>query len=443
MHELTGPNRRRSSGLAEILRAAEAARPKAVPGSLLHLVRVAQDDVSTLVRDGDIPRSPNPPDLGRIRPRKPQWPSCGASNTATESQVRENEGGIAVDWLTVHQVHGEAPVLGESLLLFVDIEDGTVVSQAVRGAAIRGSFDTSLQVRCDGRRVEVSGNPSRWGRQDNVFGFDSLDGCIELYNRVLVALGLPEFDSRHRDQAMDRQVQRSDTGMVAQGAVITRVDLCRNWAAGSSAHARLVVGALGSVIRQGKPGTVSADGNTVDWGRGSRYSYLKYYIKAAEMRRHCKKPSEYQAQLVDWCDSVGIVRQELSVKSMMLKRQGLDSPVNWSKARMEQLLDEYSPHRECGAQVSAHSELFQLLVEAGTSISRARAAQAALQAYLNGMRFIVGENISKSAYYRLRADIKLAGVDIGAPLNVATLPVRIRELVLEPAAPPQFYRWAG
>ena len=96
-----------------------------------------------------------------------------------------------------------------------------------------------------------------------------------------------------------------------------------------------------------------------------------------------------------------------------------------------------------GVSCSQHSDLFQVLVDAGLSISRARAAQTALQAYLNGFVFVIDENISKSAFYRLRADIMAAGVDIKAPLNVATLPVRIRELELAAAAPPAFYRWAG
>jgi hypothetical protein len=337
-------------------------------------------------------------------------------------------------------------MLGESLLLFVDIDDGELVSQAVRGAQIRGSYDTAVQVRCDGRRVEVSGNPSRWAREDNLYGHRDVSSCIELYNAILRDLGLPEFDSTHRDQAIERQLQASDTGMVAQGAVITRVDLCRNWSAGSSAHARLVIAALGSVVRNGKPGTTSADGNTVDWGRGSRYSYLKYYIKAEEMRRHCKKPSEYQSRLQDWCGAQGLVRQELSLKSMMLKRQGLESPVNWTEERMSEILDEYSPHRDCGRQVESFAELYGALVEAGVSKHRARAAQGALYAYLAGRRITwqgPEATMSRATYYRLREDILLAGVDIAAPLNVATLPVRIRELTLAAAEPPQFYQWVG
>jgi len=366
---------------------------------------------------------------------------CGASNTATESQVRENDG-VSVDWLSVYQVHDSAPLLGETLLLFCDLETGEVKSQSVRGVQHRGSFDSSLQIRADGRRIEVSGNPSRWGRRDNVFGYASIPACLDLYNSILRSLGLPEFAEDPRPFVAPFQFQRSDS-VLPSGPVITRVDLCRNWTSGSASAARGVVAALGSVVRGGKCPWISPDGNTAAWGVGSRFAYVKYYLKGPELRRHKKSDDAYVGELADWCDSVGLVRQELSLKSMALKRAGLDRPGKWTMTIMSELLDQYSPHREAGVGRCDFAELERTLIAEGLPRSRARAAQTALYAYLAGHRFVVGENISKSAFYRLRADLRVCGVDIAAPLNVSTLPVRVRELSLAPAAAPSWYRWAG
>jgi len=417
---LLGANKLRSTALAELIR-----RDLPSPG-------VIEADPAPLV---DLPAtlfdSPLPARLA----------GCGVSNTATESQVRENDG-ISIDWLTVHQHHETAPLLGETLLLFCDLDSGEIRSQSVKGLQHRGSHDSSLQVRCDGRRVEVSGNPSKWGRFDNLYGHSSLADCLAVFNSVLAQLGLPAFCEEERAYVSPFQFQRSDSVLPA-GPVITRVDLCRNWSSGSAGAARSVVAALSSVVRGGKCAWLSPDGNTAAWGVGSRYAYTKYYPKGPELRKHPGADPEYATKLADWCDSVGIVRQEVSLKSMLLKRHGLDRPGKWTMDTMRELLDQYSPHRDAGAGRCDFSEVQSHLVASGLPVSRARAAQTALYAYLAGRRFVVGENISKSAFYRLRADLRVCGVDIAAPLNVSTLPVRIRELELSPAVAPSWYRWAG
>jgi hypothetical protein len=378
----------------------------------------------------------------RLRPSE-----LRSSNTATPSQVREPDrhAFISVDWLTVRQYHAKAPLLGDSLLLFVGLEEGEIRSQAVRGLQHRGSHDSSLQVRSDGRLVEVSGNPSKWGRFDNLYGHATVQDCIEVFNAVLRQLGLPEFTDDDRTRLAPHQYAKSDE-VAPNGCTITRVDLCRNWQAGSPQAARSVVAALGSVVRMGKPGWVSPDGCTVAWGIGSRYVYTKYYLKGPELLKHPGSDPDYSARLAAWCDTVGIVRQEVSLKSMQLKRNGLDRPARWSRAVMQEQLDAYSPHRDAGQGRCSFQDLYQTLVESGVPRSRARAAQNALYAYLAGQVFEwrgPNANISRSAFYRLKSDLAVAGVDPAAPLNVATLPVRVREVSLSPAEVPDWYRWAG
>ena len=382
------------------------------------------------------------PDSNPLPPvAEPLEAGCGASNTATLSHGRD--GGISIDWLTVHQVHPQAPLLGDSLLLFCDLQTGEIRSQAVRGLTHRGSHDSSLQIRSDGRRIEVSGNSSRWGRRDNVFGLAGVSQCLELYNAVLRTLGLPEFYEEERPYLSPFQFQRSDTVCPA-GPVITRVDLCRNWSAGDAASARSVLAGLGSVVLSGKAAWVSGDGCTVAWGVGSRYAYSKYYLKGPELRKHKgKSDADYTEKLIEWATSSGIVRQEISLKSMLLKRHGLDRPNRWTMEAMHELMESYSPHRRLGGGVSSFSEVQQRLEEEGVSRGRARLAQAAIFAYLAGHRFVVGEYMSRASFYRLRADLLLVGVDIAAPLNVSALPVRIRTLDLVPTAVPDWYRLAG
>ncbi len=57
---------------------------------------------------------------------------------------------------------------------------------------LEGSFDSRVEVRCDGHQVEFSGNISRYGRSDNLFGY-TFAGSVERINELLKTLDLPPF----------------------------------------------------------------------------------------------------------------------------------------------------------------------------------------------------------------------------------------------------------
>jgi hypothetical protein len=150
-----------------------------------------------------------------------------------------------VDWLAVYQEHAESlPIRASTVILYIDPATGEVTGRAVKGYQHEGSFDTAVRVRCDGRKVEVSGNPSRYGRPDNVFGFLSVLDALEVYNRILRELGLPEFSSDDRPYIAPREFQRSE-GFAYDGAILTRVDFAANYSTGSLKDSRLFMRWLG------------------------------------------------------------------------------------------------------------------------------------------------------------------------------------------------------
>lgn len=441
-------------------------------------------------------------------------PSVAVSNTATESHGWDQP--PQIDWLTVAQVHHRpVPLVGSTLMLFCDVGSGEIESQAVKGLQFEGSYDSRLMVRCDGRRVEVSGNPSRFGRRDNVFGLTSVDECIELYNGVLARLGLPTFDIDDRTRPaqlqgygqrkaprvnplrgvdMKRQprpesdrpdwlpegsdgvvgVSEADykkhgrsaelpawlrdevngalrsnsssggtTALAEHGCRIKRIDLCVSYQVGSADDARRSIRALSSVSHAGKPGLVYPDGCTVSWGQGSRYAYMKYYIKGPEMRKHLPQADEYCRHLTEWAESVGLVRHEVSLKAMALSRMGLDQPSKWTVQQAVEVMSHYSTHQKAGLGVSSFDRIADELIQRGVKANRAQKAQQAAYAYLSGHQFIIGHNISRSEYYRLQADLRRVGVNIGAPLNVSSLVQSVRVIEWRPAQPPAFYRRCG
>ncbi len=160
-----------------------------------------------------------------------------------------------VDWVSVSQYHGgDLPEIVGSLNFKNLDEDAPIESAGPR--QYRGSHDSSLQVKAHNGWVRVSGNPSRWNRPDNLFGYD-LDECMAVINDHLSTLGLPPF-TVGVPVSPDRNERRASVGLASidgetvdgmgegepiawSGAAFSRIDLCQNFAAGSEFLARLAM----------------------------------------------------------------------------------------------------------------------------------------------------------------------------------------------------------
>ena len=232
------------------------------------------------------------------------------------------------DWVSMYQQHDI--VGGDPLPL---VNDGAFVRYDANGVhecttlkklKIEGSNETGVFIRCDGSTVWFEGNVSRFGRPDNVFGY-SFAQCVDRINALLIGLGLPPFTAGKK-----RWVKASDTDRpIWTGARITRLDITQNFFAGSpenaSAFMRHLQTQQASRLKTGTYG----EGETVDFGRGSRRVYSKAYLKHAELLRYKKKRLKNETQystpydpyienLSEWCKSVGLVRFETTYKSTYL-----------------------------------------------------------------------------------------------------------------------------
>ena len=67
-----------------------------------------------------------------------------------------------IDKLVMHQEYPEGglPVVGKHGILRLDIATGEKISDSVNSPQHEGSFNSSLQIRCTGYSVTVSGNLS-------------------------------------------------------------------------------------------------------------------------------------------------------------------------------------------------------------------------------------------------------------------------------------------
>ena len=325
-----------------------------------------------------------------------------------------------VDWLSLSQTHVlDLPIINAGVVQKMDVH-GEIVWRTTAPSKVEGSHETSVQVRCDGHTVTFSGNVSRFGREDNVFGFD-LATCLRRVNAILSRLGLPPFTAGLRYERLVRTPGGLVPKVAYTGCHITRIDLTANYETGSMSNARaymewLATQQSGSRMKVG----TFTDGETVDWGRGSRRLYAKVYLKATEIRRH-KGPEE----LAEWCESVGLVRFELTLKATQLQGMGCNYLGSFDMGTVEQL---FSEKRSVLTRAEHTHDDFEHLPNALRRTAR---------------DWIAGDDMrrrmSERTFRRHRADLLPYGIDIAVRRNVVNFVPRVRVIEVRAASVPSWY----
>lgn len=303
----------------------------------------------------------------------------------------------------------------------------------------RGSFETSIMIRMVGGKLEVRGNPSAYGRLDNLFGV-GLDDGIAIYNIILASLGLPTFTEGEEIMgAWNTSTKQYDKTYT--GAQITRVDYTMNQAVGMGR-----VRDYNKWIAQQKLSRSSPDDEALErfacWNYSTVYSstskywintkhydkgealeektlpeYLKKLRKSAregridkkEVRTLFKEAEDYLLKLAEWCAELGIVRSEWSLRNRWFK-QHLGS--GWWKPDLtdSELLEVVAVERE---KITMRAVVYQQDNYDSLSASEYRA----LDQWKKGkpMKASQGGSIADSTFYRLRtAILEKTGHDIAA-----------------------------
>lgn len=351
-----------------------------------------------------------------------------------------------VDWLTVRQSHGfgSCPIFSDGKVMEIDCETGDRRWEVYKSKKQDGSHRSSLQIRSDGDTVSVSGNPSRWNREDNLFGVRSVAAAIDVYNRVLADSGLPAFHDDDSPFLSRRLLQGSDASLARNGLVIGRVDVTENYATGGPQNSEQSLHALRSFRHRNRS---PADyGTTLQWGggRGKRADVaFKYYLKGPEMVAHRRRrdgDSSYWDRLLSFVQSAGVLRFEVRCQGQFLRREGLNVLSKWSSETMESIMERFALHGRASASVSSWDQIAEQLIALGYSERRAFVCQREAKAYIGGENLREGRHVS--TFYRLRADLLKVGIDINAPSNVSSLKFAVKNIELRPLAMPAWYQAA-
>jgi hypothetical protein len=278
---------------------------------------------------------------------------------------------VNCDWLAFYFDSPGAPEYAGDFFIRVDVETG--VQTIKRGFHVfEGSFDTTVAVRSLDGRVYFSGNPSRFGREDNLFGYSVRDA----YRRAGAILGL--------------------VGITCPFApTFTRIDLNTNLSFGTPLAASQYM-RVASAAKTSRQRQRAYDGDTVTYGEGSRYFYSKIYLKGVEMQRHNR------GALADWVFAQGVVRYEAEYKSGFLRGvRGLSV----SAVESELMKDFFS---------RCESHLAETKTLRGVDDLPARVRTTYI-AWLQG--YEPRDLLSRPTWYRHRRELQEFGVDIAIPAS--------------------------
>lgn len=342
---------------------------------------------------------------------------------------------IHIDWLTVSQLHADAPEWGSVRRLDFDMKTGEIEIERVLSDTVQASWDTSLRVRSTGGRVEVSGNPSKWGRLDAVTGLTDLWSCVELYNGVLSALGLPSFSPGW--------YLRSTQGETFYpGPTISRVDLTRNLVVGRGG-VRPFLDWIEAQVWGKRLAFRRIGENTLGAGKRNRRQRV-LYDKAAEIaaNKSAWKRSRaferedavlYLDRLAAWAESIGLVRDEIRLGSKFFNEQlQYRLAESWSHETPEKLFNAQSEIQtlEAGVMNDYRTGIYDLLTAKGYSARMAGQLQKLVHSWLHGDEWKLG--LTTPTAYRYASILrKECGLDLRKPSNIRSLSVCVKPKVLE------------
>jgi II/X family phage/plasmid replication protein len=388
---------------------------------------------------------------------------------------------IFVDYLSVYQsfIGQDYPFLASEVSTTFCALTGEIKREFTKGYQHLGSFDSTLLIKFDKGILSVSGNPSHWCKADNLWGCQTVQDAMEVYNFVLRSLGYPEFYDCE-DTYLTSKPFASQKGYIRDGLQITRVDLTHNYM--SDIPALDMLRYLSTSAYRGEAGFLYPNGRTVEWlgtrsgdnGKTSTHIYFKYYDKAWDIEQKLKKCVQqrkrhlvnslklddtifnsqllaitetinYLTRLLDYCNQYNVVRFELELKSKKIKELGLCKLGRWSREIMLELVNKYTPHTKAKCQFNKTVDLYSQLIAFEIPERKAGLYSSIGQLWLNGhdVNFKRNLSIKKDTYYRARSALLLLGFDIASPLNIVNFPVQVQTVMLQPLEKPAWYREAA
>lgn len=361
-----------------------------------------------------------------------------------------------IDWLTIYQDFDFLmPLLAGERYFVQDTVTGEIVRDRQCPIVHEGSYSTQIVVKVSANRVEVSGNPSRFNRLDNFEGFRTLQDCIDVYNRVLVALGLPQFTKCTRYWVGNAD-NRNRARLLSDGACIKEIHVTSNQENGRG-RAVTVIRALSTQRFKNSIPNLFTDNNSVIWSsKIGKCRLLRpiVYNKGYEMELHLlpkvrrafgdgSHELTYVKDLINYCHEHGITRHELNLKPEWLARNGCKF---WGLFDERKLAYAHEDFLKMQNKLQVNhidvEDVSDKLLRLNICASRQASNSTALYylQWLHGRSF----DLSKAQVKTHRARLRQIGIDIAHPCDLSKFAavhvINSEAVISRPAIAPDWYR---
>lgn len=355
---------------------------------------------------------------------------------------------VMIDWITIQQRHrlakgNKLPILNGGQVVYIsqDEQQNLVIENTTsRRFQHKGSYDTSIQIMCDGESVKFSGNIGRLGRFDNVFNLTFDETMAKLNTLLINEYKLPPFTFEDPEYVWCQATGKLEI-VPHFGAEITRLDICQNFKTGKGNAYKMLDKLATRSIGHVKNGR-TPDGATVYWGRRGGRNYTKAYIKHIEMVAHArgldadgnkKKDIVLQSGIYDFCESNGVIRIEIELDRKTLIDSQMRYGVGLNMNALQKIYDDRI--NEIVPVTSFQTERLDF-----ESLPRKLRSVATLYFQKNNMQDL----FTRATFYRHAKALREYGIDITVPFKGAkTFKPIIEQIVLTPMARPDWYVFNG
>lgn len=326
-----------------------------------------------------------------------------------------------IDWETclLPLTHKDL-IIGGSVLC-ID-PNGDVEWSTEKALSVVGSYDNRIQIRSYGSLSELwlSGNPVKFLQGHNIFG-----SCDLLYLTSKVVDKLVSMDLGLCPTDFDLAKIRKGNYQVL------RVDINQSYHLdGGRDEVSAWLRAAESSARLRHRGSGIFAGNTLYYGKHSRYWALKCYSKILEIlaKGHQLPPELQIPELIEWAEKA--LRIEAVIRSMELKRRGLNIASAWTQESAKLLLQELIGHLEMTGSFSLPDDVVKALPSRLRPVYELWVRGADMQT-----------QYSRPTFYRHRKALLAYGIDIAITQESARSNIVPLYRILE-AVPAEIPQWA-
>ncbi|EAA7480119.1 Replication-associated protein G2P [Salmonella enterica subsp. enterica serovar Irumu] len=344
------------------------------------------------------------------------------------------------DWLSIEQDFGyQLPILSDVAYQRIHLESGEASALSQPTFQHRGSFCDVVSISIRGSVLRMSGNPSRWGRLDNLFGLPTVDSCVMVFNQILSDLQLPLF-TKCTKLMFNQSKENEKATIVSDGALIKELHITSNKSVGEGNEDDYISGLSTQPYRNSVP-RLHTNGKSVDWlsKKGNvNLIYPTVYNKANEIELHTlakiknkftenSKEYNYITDVIKYCRCNGIVRFEQKLKSRFLQKQSLGY---WGLSDYSALNKLHLDFLALDEKLSVNAMDFETISEHLVSSGVVETTRAANTTAMYAIQWFHGHvfDFNKKQVQTHRARLRKIGIDIAQKCNVSKFsPVVVKQ----------------